>query len=176
MILSMSTSPESHVATAAELKALAHPIRMRILRLCLHESMTNKQLAEHLDLDPATSLHHVRTLARNGFLDAEPARTGNRGALEKPYRATNKSWRLSIPRLDDRMTAVLAGLDAARDEIVAAGPDSLIMNTRMGLRLSEAEIVELTERIQILVSEYADRPATPDGIKVGLTTMLHRLA
>ena len=33
-------------ATAAEAKALTHPLRMRILRLCLDRSLTNKQLAE----------------------------------------------------------------------------------------------------------------------------------
>lgn len=172
----MSTESDEHIATAAELKALAHPLRMRMLRLCLHESMTNKQLADHLDLDPATALHHVRTLARNGFLIVEPARTGPKGALEKPYRASNKSWRLSIPRPDDRMSAVLAGLDATRDELIAAGPDSLITQTRLGLRLTSAEIDELTDRIDALVREFADRVPTADGVKVGWITLLHRLA
>ena len=44
-------------ATAAEAKALAHPLRMRILRLCLDRSLTNKQLAEWLGKDPGTVLH-----------------------------------------------------------------------------------------------------------------------
>ena len=61
-------------ATPAELKAMAHPLRLRIIRLCLHEALTNKQLADHLDQDPATVLHHVRTLCAAGFLEAEPAR------------------------------------------------------------------------------------------------------
>lgn len=170
----MGSTPEN-VATSADLKALAHPLRMRILRVCLHDSKTNKEIAVQLALDPATCLHHVRKLANTGFLEAEPARTGNRGALEKPYRATNKSWLLSIPQPDDRLSAVLAGLDAAREEIVAAGADSLITNTRLGLRLRQADIDELTERIGSLVGEYAERPTDPDGIRVGLTTVLHRL-
>lgn len=162
-------------ATPADLRALAHPLRMRILRLCLHESITNKQIADQLELDPATALYHVRQLTKNGFLEAEPARTGKRGALEKPYRATDKSWLLSIPRPNDRLSAVLAGIDAARDEIVAAGPESLITNTRLGLRLNQADIDELTQRIQALVLEYSQRAPDPDGSRVGLITMLHHL-
>lgn len=172
----MSSLPEDHTATPAELKALAHPLRLRILRLCLHESMTNKQIADRLDLDPASALHHVRKLLSTGFLEAEPARAGNRGALEKPYRSTNKSWLLSIPRPDDRLAAIVAGLDATRDEIINAGPDSLITNTRAGLQLSPTDLDELTERLRALVREYAEQPAAPDGIRVGLITMLHRLA
>ncbi len=171
----MSSASAQNEATPADLKALAHPMRMRILRLCLHDPITNKEIADRLDLDPATSLYHVRQLTQNGFLQAEPTRTGKRGALEKPYRATGKSWSLSFPRPDDYLSALLAGLDAARDEIVAAGPGSVITNTRAGLRLSPADITELTERLQALVQEFAQRPSDPDGSTVGLLTMLHYL-
>jgi DNA-binding transcriptional ArsR family regulator len=82
-------------ATAAEAKALAHPLRMRILRLCVDRSLTNKELAEWLGKDPGTVLHHVRTLVVNGFLVPDEVRQGAKGALEKPYRATGKSWTLS---------------------------------------------------------------------------------
>ncbi len=171
----MASASGPNEASPADLKALAHPLRMRILRLCLHDAVTNKEIADRLDLDPATSLYHVRQLAQNGFLAAEPARTGRRGALEKPYRATGKSWSLSFPRPDDHLSALLAGLDAARDEIVAAGPDSVITNTRAGLRLSPADVAELTDRLQALVQEFAARPNDPDGTAVGLLTMLHYL-
>lgn len=155
---------------------MAHPLRLRILRVCLHEAVTNKQIADALGLDPATTLHHVRTLLRTGFLEAEPVRTGTRGALEKPYRATGKSWVLSYSRPDDRLAAVLASLDAARDELVAAGQDSLLTNSRLGLLLSEDDIAELTERLQALAQEYAARPAARGGTRVGLSITLHRLA
>lgn len=174
MLLSMS-GEKSREATPEDLKALAHPLRMRIMRLCLHDSHTNKQIADQLDLDPATSLYHVRQLAENGFLEAEPARTGKRGALEKPYRATGKSWSLTFPRADDRLSAVLAGLDAARDEILAAGTDSVITNTRAGLRLSPAAVDELVDRLHEVVQEFAQRPPDPTGVSVGLITMLHHL-
>lgn len=165
-----------HAATPAEFKAMAHPLRLRILRMCLHDGVTNKQIADRLELDPASVLHHVRTLVRTGFLDAEPVRTGKRGALEKPYRATAKSWTLSFPRPDDRLAAVIASHEAARDEVLAAGPEGLVTNARLGLRLSDDEIEELRRRLEALAQEFADRPPTPDGSRVGLVTMLHRLA
>src|SRR3954447_21929882 len=77
----------------ADARALASTLRLRILRLCLDEPMTNREIAARLDKNPATVLHHVRTLADRGFLAAEPARRGTRGAREVPYRATGKSWR-----------------------------------------------------------------------------------
>ena len=94
-------------ATAAEAKALAHPLRMRILRLCLDQALTNKQLAEWLGKDPGTVLHHVRTLVKTGFLVPDEVRQGEKGALEKPYRATGKSWTLSLEE-----SPVPEGIDA----------------------------------------------------------------
>ena len=73
-------------------RALASPLRLRILRLCRFEARTNKQLAELLGLNPGTMLHHVRTLVKTGFLRAEPERAGVQGAREVPYRATGASW------------------------------------------------------------------------------------
>src|SRR5215213_1417866 len=99
--------------TAAEAKALAHPLRMRILRLCLDQALTNKQLAEWLGKDPGTVLHHVRTLVKSGFLAPDEVRQGTKGALEKPYRATGKSWTLSLEESPiSEATTTQAKLDA----------------------------------------------------------------
>src|SRR5919206_1785048 len=108
-------------ATAAEAKALAHPLRMRILRLCLDQALTNKQLAEWLGKDPGTVLHHVRTLVATGFLVPEEVRQGEKGALEKPYRATGKSWTLSLEESPvSEATATLAMLEAFLAELAEA--------------------------------------------------------
>lgn len=165
-----------HEATPEELKAMANPLRLRILRLCLHEAMTNKEVADRLGKDPATTLHHVRMLVRTGFLAAEPVRSGDRGALEKPYRATGKSWNLRISRPEDQATEMVAVLDAVREEMLEAGPEQWLTGARLGLRLSEAAAAELTDRIEALVQEYAARPGDPDGVAHGLYVNLHRLA
>ncbi len=94
---------ERRRATAEEAKAMGHPMRLRVLRLCLDQELTNKQLAERLGKDPGTLLHHVRILVNAGFLAPGEPRHGAHGALEKPYRATGKSWTLdfTIPDEED---------------------------------------------------------------------------
>ncbi|MET0803232.1 MAG: helix-turn-helix domain-containing protein [Acidimicrobiales bacterium] len=165
-------------ATPGEFKALAHPLRMRILRLCLHDSLTNKELADRLDQNPATVLHHVRLLVANGFLRAEKPRTGARGATEKPYRATRKSWTLSADRFpaDQRLRRDLAMVDAFRAELVEAGPGALVEGARLGLRLSDEGREELQRRLAELIEEFADRPDDPEGERYGLFVSVHRRA
>jgi predicted ArsR family transcriptional regulator len=149
---------ERRPATEEEAKALASPLRLRILRLCLDDAWTNKQLAQHLGKDPATLLHHVRTLERTGFLAAEPERRGARGARERPYRATGKSWRIS---LGDSTGNSLAMLDAFSAEL----RENLdpVMFTRIAIRLGQADLDEFGERMQALVEEFVarDEPGQP---------------
>jgi predicted ArsR family transcriptional regulator len=128
-------------ATPEEAKALSHPLRIRILRLCLDEALTNKQLAARLGRDPGTVLHHVRTLVRTGFLVAEEVRQGEKGALEKPYRATGRSWSLSLdvdPATEH--TASQAMLEAFLAELAEAGPDATTGFSRLALTLDKASL------------------------------------
>src|SRR3954453_18812922 len=84
-----------------EAKAIASPLRLRILRLTLHEPRTNKEIAEALDLNPASVLHHVRTLVDTGFLIEQPRRRGRRGSRERPYLASGKSWYVECGEADE---------------------------------------------------------------------------
>jgi len=154
---------------------MANPLRLRILRLCLHDALTNKQIADRLGKDPATTLHHVRLLVRTGFLAAEPVRTGARGALEKPYRATGKSWNLSVSRPEDKAVEVLASIDAFRAEVLEAGPEGWLAGGRLGLKLSDERYEELARKLEELVKGYADAPDDDDGQRYGLFVNLHRL-
>ena len=83
-------------ADEAEAKALASPLRLRILRIALHEPRTNKEIAEALGRNPASVLHHVRTLVDTGFLIEQPRRRGQRGSRELPYLASGKSFYLEM--------------------------------------------------------------------------------
>lgn len=160
--------PERRPATEAEAKALASAVRLRILRLCLDRALTNKEIAGKLAANPATVLHHVRTLVDNGFLAAQPMRRGTRGSRERPYLATRKSWHLDLAGTRDSM----AMLDAFLDEIrhVDIGRSGL---TRLGLRLTDEEHRELCNRMGMLFDEYANRPPSPDGKPYSLFAALH---
>ena len=153
---------------------MANPLRLRILRMCLHEALTNREIADRLHRDPATTLHHVRMLVDTGFLVAVAERRGKRGSREKPYRATGKSWVLSATRPEDELTSFLATIDALRAEVAEAGPDSVLAGGRLGLQLSEDEVGELVERLESLIKEFAQRESDPDGQRVGLHITLHR--
>ena len=151
-----SADGKKPAASAREIKALAHPLRLRILRLCgLHE-LTNKQLADRLGQDPGTVLYHVRQLLSTGFLEPAGVRTGVSGALEKPYRSTGRSWNLDTALGEAGPDGPLAPLDAIREELKEAGPDALSSLSRFVLHLSEADTEDLTTRIYAVLSEYTD--------------------
>lgn len=144
---------ERRPATDAEARALASTLRLRILRVCIDEH-TNKEIATRLGVDPATTLHHVRTLVRHGFLAPLPERRGARGAREVPYLATGKSWLLSSPAHDQVM------LETFLEEIAQVPRDSTDMS-RLGLRLAPEVWDEFRDRLQQLLDEYQQRPEDP---------------
>src|SRR3954447_62137 len=160
---------DRRAATAEEAKALAHPLRLRILRLCLDEALTNKQLAEQLSRDPGTVLHHVRTLVDTGFLAVESVRTGTKGALEKPYRSTGKSWTLDVGDGGD----TLAMVDAFREEVLEAGAKAMLAQSRFAMRLSAKSRRDLIARLEALADEFALRDE-PGGEPVALYYGLHK--
>lgn len=170
--MSVSAATERRPATRAEARALAHPLRLRILRLCLDTPLSNRQLADRLGQKPATVLYHVRTLVRTGFLVAEPEQRGRRGAREIPYRSTRRSWGLSF---EPDLGGHLAVLDAARAEIVEAGADSTLELVRLGVRLGPDSLHELLQRLGELMHEMS-RTEEPDGDPIGILLAVHRRA
>lgn len=159
---------QEHQATDAEAKALASGLRLRILRLCLDEPLTNREIAEALDKHPATILHHVRTLVDTGYLEALEARRGNRGAREIPYRTTGKSWFTRTPAgLVEKSL-----LEAFLDEF-ALVPEGRREITRMGLRLSESDLGEFRDRIHEVLQEFKDRPRDPDAEAYSVFFAMH---
>jgi DNA-binding transcriptional ArsR family regulator len=156
--------------TDAERRALASGLRLRILRLTLDEALTNREIAERLGRNPATTLHHVRTLVDTGFLVAEPVRRGTRGSREIPYRATRLSWALDFG--DDAGGPSKIMLDTFLEEVRAAGLERL-RTARLGLRLRPEEFEEFERRLQDLLDEYAARRPTEGGRPWSVFVGLH---
>lgn len=150
---------ERRKATEAEANALASGIRLRIIRLTLSEALTNKELAQRLGRDPATTLHHVRKLVDTGFLEPQPVRRGTRGAKEIPYRGTGLSWQLE--NLGDEGVGQ-AMLEAFLAEITETGAGEL-NQSRVVLRLAPGQQEEFRRRLQDLLDEFAARPQDPDA-------------
>ena len=72
--------------SVAALRALAHPLRLRLVELFAEAPRTTKQVAELLGEPPTRLYHHVNALERAGLLRLRETRA-NRGAVEKWYEA-----------------------------------------------------------------------------------------
>jgi DNA-binding transcriptional ArsR family regulator len=144
--------------TAAEARALGHPLRLRILFACRERARTNKELAEALGSTPGTIHYHLKPLVTEGFLHPEKPRPGPRGSVEQPYRSTGKSWELSgTPR------GARTILEVGVDELEAARAEAVVHLTRLGLTLRPADVEELDTRLGLLVEEFAGRSLTRPG-------------
>ena len=78
-----------------QLKALGHPLRVRVLETLSAEGerqLTNRELAQRLGVDPGHLHFHVRMLLKAGLI--ELAEENGRGR-EKPYRAVAKVFRVA---------------------------------------------------------------------------------
>lgn len=148
-------------------RALSSPLRLRILRLCLHEARTNKEIADALAMNPASTLHHVRTLHRAGLLRAEEARRGNRGARELPYRSTKVSW--GTPVTD--VAPIL--VETFLQETAVLEPSELSV-WRLGFKFSEQRRDEMLARLRAIFDEYAELPADEGGTAVSVMFAYHR--
>jgi predicted ArsR family transcriptional regulator len=164
---------ERRPATLEEARALSHPIRLRILRLCLHDELTNKELAGRLGLHPATVLHHVRTLVATGFLSEGVPRPGPRGTVEKPYRSTGKSWRLDVSDTGEEANLRRAVHNAVAAELDETGPGDVLESSRLAMRVRADQLHALHARIEELIDEYA-LVDEPDGEPVAMYVVLHR--
>lgn len=145
-------------ASEAEAAALASGIRLRIIRLTYAEALTNKEIAQRLGRDPATTLHHVRKLVDTGFLAPQPARRGNRGAKEIPYLSTGKSWDLSGEG-DEALSEAM--LEAYLAEIAGLDRGELDQS-RLVVRVDAEARREFEQRLADLLDEFKNR-STPEG-------------
>jgi DNA-binding transcriptional ArsR family regulator len=78
------SKPITEIEDPRLVRALAHPLRIRILGILEQRSATPKELAELLDVQLENLSYHVRTLRDFGFIKLERQRMV-RGAVEHRY-------------------------------------------------------------------------------------------
>lgn len=159
-------------ASDAEVRALAHPVRLRILRLVRFEELTNAEIAARLELNPATTLHHVRILLKAGFIEETATRLGPNGITEKPYRDTKKSWTLNVGDATPMDKINAAGIDAFLAEVNETGAKIETL-TRTSFNLDQNSIDELQTRLLALYDEYEKRSVAA-GTPYALFSVIHR--
>jgi DNA-binding transcriptional ArsR family regulator len=137
--------PVPNIDDPRYVKALSHPLRVRILALLQERTASPRELAEWLDATLGTVSYHVRTLHDFGLI--ELVRTSQvRGAIAHHYRArvrprvSDEAWASAAPIV--KQAAVGAALqtvdDYARASAAAGGFDRGEAHlTRTNLRLDE---------------------------------------
>jgi DNA-binding transcriptional ArsR family regulator len=76
----------------ARVRALAHPLRLRLLELFAERPRTTMQAAQALGEAPTRLYHHVAALERAGLVRLRETRP-NRGTTEKYFETVSKSMR-----------------------------------------------------------------------------------
>jgi DNA-binding transcriptional ArsR family regulator len=172
-------------------KAMSHPLRVRILALLEERTASPNEIFQVLGGSLGTVAYHVRTLHQLGLIELEHE-TRVRGAVEHHYRAlarprvTDEAWAEASPIAKQAAVgSTLQMIDEYARASAAAGgfdrPDAAL--ARMGLRLDREGWQELSraylglleeaERIEAAVSERMKQdPHADDAIDAAVVLML----
>ncbi|GAA0541907.1 MULTISPECIES: winged helix-turn-helix domain-containing protein [Streptomyces] len=157
------------------LRALAHPMRLRMLTLMWPGPMSAAELARELDVSHALASQHLRRLDAVGLVELAEERD-RRGGRERRYRTVHGS------PLSDRSdgTPLLAATLAhtLQERAARRDPDSGGV-TADGELWVEPEVWEdIRQRFADLTTELHDaaRPArSPGTVPVGISLMAFRM-
>ena len=163
--------PVKHITNIDDpryVKALAHPLRIRILALLGERDASPVQLAQQLEATLGSVAYHVRTLERLGVIEMV-ATHQRRGATEHVYRArehprfSDSAWAASSPMTKHVMVAaILAQVGEYVSQSAAAGgfDRSDAHFTRTPLKLDEQgwrDLAGATKDWLAQVQEIEDR-------------------
>jgi hypothetical protein len=171
------------VADPIRLRALAHPLRLRLLRLLReHQPATGAQLAELTGESTASISYHLATLAKHGFVEHDPAPAPTR--RHKPWRTTFQSLRIESlptdgPPIESPEGVILASLlDESRrqqDDYVHGRyelpPELRDVGTfeMTDLMLTAEEFEELSEAVQQAIGRFRRTEPSADRPRFGVT-------
>jgi DNA-binding transcriptional ArsR family regulator len=176
-------------------KAMSHPLRVRILALLDERTASPVELAGWLDASLGTVAYHVRKLERMGLIELV-RQTRVRGAIEHHYRAkarprvSDEAWAAAPPIAKQAaVSASLQTIDAyARAASASGGFDHGSAHlTRTALRLDARGYSDLSraclrllaqvDRIEEAAKERIERnPHTIETKDVALVMMLFEAA
>jgi DNA-binding transcriptional ArsR family regulator len=138
----------------AQLKALAHPLRNRLLFALGQGGATVSQLAARLQTHKGNVAHHLMVLERAGLV--RPGRTRTvRGGTERYWERTAR--RIRTPGGPRSLGHTGALLEAVAHEVTEANGEPLLHLRR--LRLTRAQAAALTEHLERVVGELPEAPA-----------------
>jgi len=154
------TDEPFRIVTPDQHKALAHPLRQRLL-FALGEPATISQLAAALRSNKGNIAYHLGVLREAGLVTAAQARRV-RGGTEQYYQRVARVF-----ELDDQADLPIA-FRAIADEIIVAEPDPFLLLRH--IRLTPAQASQITATLAALGHQAEDAdPAQPRyGMLLGL--------
>ncbi len=170
-------------------KAMSHPLRVRILALLEQRTASPNEISQVVEATLGTVSYHVRTLAQLGLIELVDE-TRRRGAIEHHYRAkarpkvSEEAWASASPIAKQaevgsslqvlseyaRASAAAGGFDRA-DAIL--GRLSLKLDTKGFKQLSKAceQFVEKAQKIEADAAKRIDKDGD-DVTEAGMALML----
>lgn len=147
----MHTATTLHITTPGQLKALANPVRAKILRMLEDRPASAKELGELLDMSHGKVGHHVKVLRDSGFIEVVD---------ERPVRAVSEKF---YGTTYDRLVFAVEGGDrlgflfgqAAREALPASQQPFDPPGTLVTARLAPDTAAEFHRRLLKLAEEFA---------------------
>lgn len=169
--------PASVVSTSDALRAIAHPLRMRLIGLLRrHGPSTASRLGREVGESSGSTSYHLRQLARYGLVELDPEQPNRR---DKLWRAVHDATDVDVALLGDdpagraalgrvvQMQVERFGRHAAAatqlppDELAVWGP--AMGSSDASTRLTPAMLKEMRNDLLRLLSKWVDRgEALPD--------------
>ena len=182
--------PVTSIDDPRYVKAMSHPLRVRILAILMERKASPVELAQVLEGTLGTVSYHVRTLHQLGLIELV-GETRVRGAVEHHYRAkarpavSDEAWAKAPPIA--KQAAVGSSLqmidDYARASAAAGGFDhgdaalirmSMKLDRKGWQQLAKAcrRLYEQAQRIEADARERLEGEGPDEAIDVGLVMMM----
>lgn len=146
-------------------KALADPLRIRLLEALWEMPQSARELADHVDLPPDRLYYHLNHLERAGLIEIAEYRPLARGKVERVYTPAVTEPPSDAANPEEMAEFLGSMLDATRADINAAyrsqqtGGRREVDLHRGALRLTDEALAELRGHIERLATQFGDRDA-----------------
>ncbi|MEV0650978.1 winged helix-turn-helix domain-containing protein [Phytomonospora sp. NPDC050363] len=160
------------------LRALANPLRIRIVSLLTGTAMSATEVAEELGIAHGSASYHLRQLAAAGFLRrADPAEPSGRGQPPRRY-TYDPSNEERLDRSGDAQVVVHeAAATDLRRRLEAMTDRRVMADAEVWLpRESWERAVALVEEAVRLVHDRAGEPRADGSVRVSMTATLFELS
>ncbi|MGW7005172.1 ArsR/SmtB family transcription factor [Streptomyces sp. NPDC054933] len=163
-------------ATDPVLRALAHPLRLRMLSLMWTAPMSAAELARELDISHALASQHLRRLDAVGLTELVEIRP-HRGGQERRYRTVHGTV-LSDRREAEPLLAEALAVNL-RERASRRAPDAEGVTADAELWVSPQAWQDFRRQLAELTAALHDSalaPHAPNAVRVGLTVTAFPLA